>query len=238
MPYPLIAFFSVCIFALVHIYANNLQYATKEAQSRFLSAGSGVAIAFVFVNLLPKLCKNNEILKESFSGLFPYFERHVYVMALVGFLLFFLVDRVSKTKNDHRKYWLSLTSYALFNFLVGYSVVDKNDPEIQPLALFTIAIGLHYFTNDYALNKHYSKEYGHTGKWILVASLFLGWFIGVWASLPAVAIAVVSAFIGGGIIMNVSRHELPNTTPGHPSNVWAFLFSAIAYAVLLLAIGK
>ena len=81
---------------------------------------------------------------------FPYFERHVYIMALIGFLLFFVVDRAQKPIPTRGAFWFSLFSYSLFNFLIGYSVADKNNPEVQPLTLFTVAIALHYFTNDYS----------------------------------------------------------------------------------------
>lgn len=233
MPYAFSALISVSIFALVHLQAGKIKHLKTASQARFLSAGGGVALAYVFINLMPKLCFNDALINKSFSGIFPFLERHVFLMALLGFLLFLVVDRAPRDVRGHRKYYLSLGSYALFNFLVGYSVMDKNDPEVQPLSLFTFALSLHYFANDYALNKHHGKEYNHKGKWILIFSLYLGWFTGLWYSLPAVAIAVVTAFIGGGVIMNVIRHEIPKD---NPSNLMAFILSTSAYTALLLII--
>jgi hypothetical protein len=163
-------------------------------------------------------------------------ERHVYVMALVGFLLFFAVDR-SQTSSEQRPgyFYLSLGAYALFNFLVGYAVVDKDDPEVQPLFLFTFAMALHYFMNDYSLSEAHQEDYDKLSKWTLIAALFCGWLAGIWVELPPAAVALVSAFIGGGVIMNVTRHELPKD---NPNSLGAFLIAAAAYAVLLLAIGS
>jgi hypothetical protein len=234
MPYSFLAFISVTLFALIHIYANKIRKFDEMTQARFLSGGQGVAIAYVFITLLPKLCLNDTIVKQSLKGIFPYFEKHVYVMALAGFLLFFIVDRTRTESGKNKKYWLSLCSYALFNFLVGYAVTDKNNPEVKPLALFTFAMGLHYFANDYSLNKNHGEKYTKSGKWILVFCLFMGWLVGYFASLSAVAIALVSAFIGGGMIMNVTRRELPME---NPRNLQAFLICAVIYTVLLLAIG-
>lgn len=236
MPYPFQALISVMIFIFVHLIAENTRRLDFNSHSRFLSTGSGVAIAYVFIDLLPKLSKNDTVVKEALGDIFPYFEHHVYVMALLGFLLFFVVDRSQElVKKQSTYFYLSLGSYALFNFLVGYAVVDKDNPEVQPLVLFTFAMALHYFMNDYSLSEAHGEEYTHLGKWILIAFLFLGWLVGIWIELSPTAVALVSAFIGGGVIMNVTRHELPEE---NPHSLGAFLFATAAYTVILLAIGS
>lgn len=234
MSYSIIAFISVLILALVHVFANKSNSLSINTRARFLSLGGGVAIAYVFVDLLPKLAKGDLIVRMALAGIFPYFERHVYVIALTGFLLFFIVDRSSTFLRGRGPYLLALSSYTLFNFLVGYAVVNKDNPEVQPLALFTFAIGLHYFTNDYSLTEAHGDEYQRYGRWLLVAGLFCGWFVGLFVKLSPAAIALVSAFIGGGVIMNVTRHELPKD---NPNSLSAFLISAFAYTSILLMIG-
>lgn len=112
-------------------------------------------------------------------------------------------------------------------------MVDINNPEVQPLALFTFAMSLHYFTNDYALSETYGDAYRKRGKWILIASLFLGWIAGFITELSQTAVALMGAFIGGGVIMNVTRHELPSEKP---NNLRSFILAAVAYTVLLLAL--
>ena len=234
MPYSALAFISIVIFALIHLWAKKTRRFDTITHGRFLSAGGGVAIAYVFVDLLPKLSKSDQVVRAVLSGVFPYFERHVYVMSLAGFLLFFVVDQTQTLLHKKRSFWLSLTSYAQFNFLVGYAVVDKNDPEVRPLALFTFAMGLHYFVNDYSLRKAHGKAYEQTGKWLLIASLFSGWLTGLWFVLPQAAVALISAFIGGGVIMNVTRHELPKE---NPHSLGAFILAAIVYMIILLTLG-
>lgn len=235
IPFSGLAFLAVCIFAAVHLWAQKITRMDGISHSRFLSAGGGVAIAYVFIDLLPKLSKNSSLVQSSLEAVFPYFERHVYVMALAGFLLFFAVDRSQVIlKNPHGFFWLSMSSYALFNFLVGYAVVDPENPEVQPLFLFTFAMALHYFMNDFALSEAHGNQYRHFGKWLLIACLFLGWFAGLQMQLSQTAVALVSAFIGGGVIMNVTRHELPSDSP---HSLGAFLLSALLYSIILLSIG-
>jgi hypothetical protein len=235
MSYSVLSLISVTIFALVHLWAQKTNALNRISRGKFLSAGGGVAIAYVFIDILPKLSKSDYTVTQALAGVFPYFERHVYIMALLGFLLFFTVDRVQKSSLKKRSFWLSFASYSLFNFLVGYAVVDKENPEVRPLILFTIAIALHYFTNDFALTQEHKKEYQRMGKWLLIGSLFLGWIVGFTYTLSPTAIALVSAFIGGGVIMNVTRHELPSD---NPNSLNAFLFCAAMYTIILLFIGK
>lgn len=233
--YPFQSLCAVAAFALVHLLATKARQLDAIFHGRLLSTGSGVAIAYVFIDILPKLAKHDAVVHNSLAEIFPYFERHVYIMALLGFLLFFLVDRSKEVLQDKSAYfYLSLSSYALFNFLVGYAVVDKDNPEVQPLLLFSIAMLLHYFMNDYSLSQAHGQQYDSFAKWLLVACLFAGWLVGLLSALSATAVALVSAFIGGGVIMNVTRHELPADTP---HSLGAFLLAATAYTAILLAIG-
>jgi hypothetical protein len=236
MPYTLASFIAVTIFACIHLFAHKLRQLTSVSNSRFLSTGSGVAIAYVFLDILPKLSENDAIVRSATWKVFPYVEKHVYIMALCGFLLFFLVDRSEKlVKQKSTFFYLSLASYALFNFFIGYAIVDKENPEVQPLILFTFAIALHYFMNDYSLGSIHGKLYSKTGKWILVFALFAGWVVGLATQLSPAAIGLVSAFIGGGVIMNVTRHELPEE---NPHSVGAFLLATAAYTLILLSLGS
>lgn len=212
-----------------------MQFIDRLLHGKFLSVGGGIAIAYVFVDLLPNLSESDKIVRKLLSGIFPYFERHVYVLALCGFLLFFIDSRSKNFVWKSLSYWLSLSSYALFNFFIGYAIAYKDDPNIQPLALFTFAMALHYFTNDYTLTKEDALDYERYGKWILINSLIGGWLIGNLFLISDAAIALVNAFIAGGVIMNVTRHELPAE---NPNNTKIFLLGAAFYTCILLTIGS
>lgn len=229
------SFVAVMLFAFVHLFAQHAQRFNYDFRRRFLSIGSGIAIAYVFIDIMPKISKFERIVNSAIKPLFPYFERHVYVMALCGFLLFFIVDR-SKNLLDNKPAFLYLTigSYALFNLFIGYAVADADNPEVRPLVLFTIAIGLHYFANDYSLSETLGSAYDHAAKWILVSFLIFGWLLGFVFELHPAAVGLISAFIGGGVIMNVTRHELPEM---RPHSLSAFLLAAAGYTVILLMIG-
>lgn len=234
MEHSIYSFLAISIFSLVHLFSTLIKK-VPAIQSKFLSFGGGVAIAYVFIDLMPKLGRSDELVSHALEGVFPYFQRHVFIMALIGFLLFYVVDNSQSILKKNGSYYLSISSYALFNFFVGYAVMDLNDPEVQPLALFTIAMALHYFTNDYSLSKEHGKKYDRFGKWLLIASLFLGGLVGAITSLPKTAVALISAFIGGGVIMNVTRHELPKE---NPHSMEFFFCGAAVYSIIILSFSR
>lgn len=233
MPYVFYAFVAIGIFACIHLWAEKIQMMTLSSQGKFLSFGGGVAIAYVFIDLLPKLSKSNIEVEKKLLNVIPFIERHVFIMALVGFLLFYTIERIPSIAEKQWSTWLPILSFVLFNFFVGYAVVDKDNPEVKPLLLFTFAFALHYFTNDYSLSKDYSQAYENVGRWLLIAALFLGGIVGVLFELSATAVALLNAFIGGGVIMNVTRHELSETKP---NDIRTFLTAAALYTIILLSI--
>jgi hypothetical protein len=57
--------------------------------------------------------------------------------------------------------------------------------------------------------------------------------VGLLTEIPEVAIAVLTAFLAGGVIMNVLKEELPEE---RESRFWAFALGAAFYTVILLAL--
>lgn len=231
--YHVYSLITISLFSLIHLYGNQFLGAQGQIPKRyFYSLGGGVAIAYVFIDLLPKLSASDFLVTAALREYIPYFEKHVYVMALAGFILFYLVDR---SQNSLTGVQLSIYSYALFNFLIGYAVADPFNPEVRPLVLFTIALGLHLFVNDHAISEKLGVNYQLRDRWLLAMMLYLGWFTGFVFELPTPAVALVSAFIGGGVIMNVTRHELPSE---NPNSTPLFLVSTVVYVFILLLIGR
>ena len=98
-------FLAVLIFSCVHLFAHKAKLLGKLGHACLLSIGGGISIAYVFIDLLPKIGKSELIVQASLQGIFPFFERHVYILALAGFLTFFVVDR---TQHSKKGFWFSL----------------------------------------------------------------------------------------------------------------------------------
>lgn len=210
---------AVIFLCIVHL---SMGFFSRFNQARILSFGGGVAIAFIFVDLLPKLCLNDQIVVN--AGILPFLERHVYILALTGFLVSYMVEK-------KRSESFSFLSYLIFNFMIGYAIADKNDPDVRPLVLFSVAIGLHTFTTDFAMREKHPKKYQNWIRWAAVFSLLAGWTLNLWISLPETAVALMAAYIAGGVILNVTKHELPSDKPNDPGS---FLTGTVVYTLLIL----
>lgn len=231
--YHIYSLITITLFTMIHLYGNKLLALQDRIPQRyFYSVGGGVAIAYIFIDLLPKLCASDFLVNTALHPYIPYIEKHVYITALAGFILFYMVDR---SQNSLAGMQLSINSYALFNFLIGYAVADPFNPEVRPLMLFTIALGLHLFVNDHSISEKLGASYQTRERWILALALYVGWFTGFVYELPTPAVALVSAFVGGGVIMNVTRHELPSE---NPNSTPLFLFATVLYAAILLFVGR
>jgi hypothetical protein len=90
---------------------------------------------------------------------------------------------------------------------------------------------MHILVTDITLKDHHENTYNQYGRWILSFGLVFGWILGVLYELNDSYIALILAFISGGIILNVIKEEIPNQKETQP----LYLVSgALLCAMLLL----
>ncbi|MBA3958562.1 MAG: hypothetical protein H0X51_09270 [Parachlamydiaceae bacterium] len=222
-------FLSLLALAIIHLFANQVKVLGWVWHGRFLSFAAGISFAYVFVDLLPELEKSQPALKHTFENIIPYFDKHAYVIALIGVLFYYGLHTATKTNNGTRNFWLSISGYLLFNFFVGVSLSDSSNPDIQPIALFTIAMGMHYFVNDHNATTEATELYSHWVRWLLVVALFFGYFVGYFARVPDAIAAITISFISGGVLLNALRYELPKR---EQIGYCFFVVGALLYTVL------
>ena len=224
------------LLALVHLYASKLKFLDTIPRSRWLSIASGVSVAYVFVHLLPDLSEQQETFAE--LGVFSWLEHHVYLMALLGLVIFYGLERVvtqSQAEGDGKTaagiYWLHIASFAVYNALIGYLLFHREESGLMSLLIYTIAMGLHFVVNDYGLNQDHQSLYRRSGRWILAAAIIVGSAIGSAGEISEAAISLLFSFLAGSVILNVLKEELPEE---RQSRFGAFLTGAFAYTILLL----
>jgi hypothetical protein len=183
---------------------------------------------------LPVLDQGQPALKRAFGEIIPYFDRHAYLIALFGVLFYYGLHKQSLADSS-LNFWLSISGYLLFNFLMGVSLSDSTNPEIQPLWLFTIAMGMHYFVRDHNAVADSASLYQHEARWGLVGALFAGYIVGYLTKIPDAVVAVVVSFLAGGVLLNALRYELPKRDQvGYLS----FVLGSLLYTAVLLGIGE
>lgn len=222
------------ILAVIHLFANKASVLGWVWHGRFLSFAGGISFAYVFVDLLPTLAEGQPLLKQTLDPYLPLLDRHAYVIALAG-LLFYYSLKQSPFSSVTTNFWISIVGYQIFNLFVGASLADPSAPELQPLILFTIAMGMHYFVHDHNLRQEQPILYEKYGKWILAATLVAGYYIGRITKISDAMVAITIAFAAGGIMFNVMHYELPYPKKG--SNLF-FILGAGIYTYLILRIGN
>jgi zinc transporter ZupT len=235
------ALFAICL-AIIHIYSGKLRFIDTIPRSRWLSMASGVSVAYVFVHILPDLSIRQRVIAQ--TGIFTFIEHHVYLIALFGLTVFYGLERVVRESRKIQEklgkdtpevgvFWLHIISFSLYNGLIGYLLLHREEPGIQSLFLFFMAMALHFVVNDYGLRQHHKHIYHTQGRWILAVAIIVGWAIGYGTEIDQAAIAVLFAFLAGGVILNVLKEELPEE---RKSCFWAFAMGTGAYTLLLLTL--
>jgi len=86
---------------------------------------------------------------------------------------------------------------------------------------------------DYGLYEDNRASFRRIGRWLLVAAVFAGWAIGAGTEVSKAAVAALTAFLGGGVVLNVLKEEVPSE---RQSRFWAFAAGAAGYSALLLTV--
>lgn len=219
------------VLAAVHGASSRLRFVHAVPRSRWLSAASGVSVAYVFLHLLPSLATRSERLELPIDLEVPAF-----AIAFAGVIVFYGLTRAAKGAREGTEqgtsrgvFLLHLILFALYNAVIGYVLRAE---ERESLLLFTIAMALHFSVVDYGLEEDHREPYRRYGRWILVAAIVAGWGASFAGELPRRVIDALIAFLAGGIVLNVLKEELPEE---RESRFGAFATGAIAYAVLLVA---
>ena len=228
---------AAALLAAVHGWAGAVQEVPGRWRAPAVSAAGGLSVAYVFIGLLPELAQHESAIKRLPGFLvFPELEVHVYLFALLGLLLFHAVDRWAVRReargltSESVVFWGETTVLGLYNLLLGYLLDQRATKGFVPLLLYTLAIGAHLLVSDRSLWRRHPRSYGRHGRYLLIGGLAAGWLVGRLTTVSEVAFARWFSVVGGAILLNVLRAELPAGREGH---FVAFALGALAYALVL-----
>jgi hypothetical protein len=228
---------------LVHLLAGQLRFLETIPRSRWLSLASGISVAYVFVHVLPELnAAQQDLTRQPIDGL-AFLEHHVYLLALLGLVAFYGLERSAKLSQQQNRragkseittvsvFWIHIASFAVYNALIGYLLIHREEPEFFGLLLFFTAMAMHFIVNDFGLRENHKSPYDRIGRWVLAGAVMVGWTIGTHLRLNQAFVAVLFAFLAGGIVLNILKEELPEE---RESRFWSFALGAAVYTMLLL----
>jgi hypothetical protein len=232
------------LLAAVFAFGHWIHLGGGRAGRAWVSVAAGVAVAYIFIDVLPELGARQEAFLGTVAGravLFPEFRG--YLAALAGFVVFYGMEKIvlaTRTEaldlghqhgEGERTFRLHLAGFAAYSALIGYLLVERAEEGSLSLSLYAIAMALHFFVTDHSLAREHGARYLTVGRWVLAAAVLIGWGVGVLAPLPVGVMVALFGFIAGGVVINSVKGELPEEGEGR---FWPFLAGAAGYALLLM----
>jgi hypothetical protein len=237
------------LFILIFVYGEHvhvLRLFTDNHRS-IESFTTGMSIAYVFMHMMPELHEARETIAESESMATPFDGLLIYYLALIGFIAFLGNERLRShlSKFDDalinsgsemtlsKSFLVHIAGLVIYIGLMSYLLVRSTESSITGIALFAFVFGGHFLVMAHGLIKEHALGYQRYGRWILAFGVFLGWLIGVLTILPENSLAMLTAFLAGGVIMINSMIELSANKEGRFA--W-FAVGGLIYGFLILAL--
>ncbi len=191
-------------FAAIHIWSKPLHKLLYRSEYLAASFSGGMAISYVFMNLLPELETAEELMGHS-----------IHIIVLIGFLIFYsLQSLVWKTNNKQQSQYLfifgvELFFYCLYNGLLIYTIPERASSLITSNFPYLIAIGFHLLHNNHQLSKKYGELFSW-GRYFLIGTITIAFCLDIVVEQENKLISdLLIAFLAGSIMFNVFYEELP-----------------------------
>ena len=231
--------------AFVHAFVSKLKIFSFIPEFRWISFAGGVSIGYVFLEVFPELSHAQEAIEHSAIPFVAYLENHVYLLSLLGLLVFYGLDILALKSRQHNRlinnqdstphavFWIHIAAFAVLNMIVGYLLQELTSHTLLRCLLFFTAIALHFLIIDQNLREHHQVPYDNYGRWLLTAAILVGAIAGQSLHLSEAGILAVWSFLAGSIILNILKRELPDEKQ---SCFFSFTTGTALYTVLLLLI--
>ncbi|MCH8309792.1 MAG: hypothetical protein IIB17_04760 [Chloroflexi bacterium] len=224
--------FVALFFGVIHVFGPRFRAFMKATGKDVIlgSLGGGIAIAYIFLQLLPELeAAEQRLLGDS-----------IHLIVLVGFVVFWGLEvKLQAGQNIvHVRQWSMTASTFVFhvalggmyNWLLIYAMPTQLHAGGPQALIGAIPLGLHLVYKDFLMGEHQPKEFDKWGRYILAAAPLIGWTAVLLATPSEVFSDLLIAVLTGYIIHTVFRSELPAF---EESSFRWFLSGVVIYTFLL-----
>lgn len=229
MTLPLLALTIACGLAGTHLLVGAMTFLGGVPRSRWLSGAGGASTAYVFLHLLPELAAAHD--RQGVAS-----ETRYFLIALAGLVVFYGVERWVRCNTrgggpPAGVFWPHVGSFAIYNLIIGYLLLHREEAGAGSMLLFGAAMGFHFLSSDYGMRLDHARRYDDQARWILAGAVLLGWLAGWLMEIPRTAVDALFAFVAGSVILNVIKEELPED---RQSRFGAFVLGVAGYGAVLL----
>jgi len=144
---------SVVFLSLIHVLADMLRWRRQLPQKYWLSFADGISISYVFLGLLPKIVKGTATLPETLGRYTDILRDSPFLPLLIGLVVFYTLGRMVEKPVDGPdspgardasglRVWIHLASYALYKAIIGYLIIQMDDP--MSIVIFVLTMAVHF----------------------------------------------------------------------------------------------
>jgi hypothetical protein len=247
MDIPLASLAAALVFASAYLVGGPLSASETierfRTRGRYISAAAGISVAYIFVDVLPELEVQRQVLVKAATGVELLFaEQRIYLLALLSFVVVYGLEQMVLVTRDGRRetisagrpdvvFWVQLAGYAAYSALIGYLLTERAERGAMALGVYAFAMAVHFLIVDHALTEAQGRAYAPRGRWLLAGSVLVGWFIGVATPVSEAVVARLFAVLAGGVVITSLRAELPDD---RQERFWPFCTGAMIFAALLV----
>ncbi|MGE5655089.1 MAG: hypothetical protein ACM37W_00445 [Actinomycetota bacterium] len=243
----LIAVFATLL-CQTHVFSSPIRYWMRRGsdpkEQKYLhleviasSLGSGIAVAYVFLHLLPQLSHHHPDLR----AINPY-------LILVGFLVFYGMERlalelapsqppewelIKRTAIAKPFFSVEIAFLCAYNALIVYTMPAQLEYSLASSLVYMLAMILHLMRGDHSLRDKYPKQFKAWGRHALAATAILAALAGWLVPPNPIMSDLLIAALTGCTLLNVFKDELPD--PVRSSYRW-FLTGALVLGLLMFFI--
>ena len=234
----------VSLLVFVDIFVGRLRFIHRAS---WRCVGAGVAVSYVFLDILPHLSSYQYTLREALgAGISGFLEHHSYLFALIGFLIYFGLAHETKNtealsisadrQNKLRRPNALVGALAVYYFLIGYLVGEQPGHRYEPVVIFAVAMSIHMVGVNHTIRAFEPERYDRLFGYVLGGMTLAGWLLGAVTDVPDFLFALVFSFVVGAIMIVAFVFELRvvNSAAGYRQ----FVAGSLGFSALLLIYEK
>ena len=217
---------AAALLTVLHALGPHIRKLFRRQAELVSSFGGGLAVAYVFLHVLPEI-----------EGAHEWLGDRVHFITLISFLLFFVLEVWLVTRHegatanapmprvsggDHGEtgesmaqspsavFWCHLTMSWLYTWMVVFAFPEQVGQHLTFALVATLAVGLHLIYKDYVLRRHYADDFDVKGRYLLALAPITGWLAHRIVEPPEVVFELFIAVLAGILMQGVFREELPS----------------------------
>ena len=241
----LISIIGLAILAGVHILCGKSNWWHFFEAHGWISFSAGASVAYVFIHVFPDI----SILQQQFSGApshhynGQFFSRSLYLTALAGLCLPYLMDTLELSYTEQGKkchdqvhqgiFGIRKLLYTLYNMMLAYMIVNRHNEGIVSMKIIVLVLSMHFIVLNANFRETYNELFKKYVRWFAVLGLILGAVLAKAFTVPDFILAYVFALVGGIITYTALKQELPKTNHRAPVH---FLAGVVCFSLLILSV--